>query len=287
MSTDEPKLRLELADEIQKYVSSPANNISKFIFSIINNTKLILLFIKINDIKYLYERNKDDNTPLMIAIKNGDTEIVKEIMLKIKYELCNFCRKNIEEEELKKPINYVDVDLDLEEIMAKLSIKETPKRDVKFYENIINQLEMGGKWPDIDYLENIKDKVGFNEIKDKLSENMKSILNTCPEGKCPDIKKKITRRPVRRSLPIRTPVKTVISYEKQNKKKQQKVIQDRRKSTREKYIAKLRSKLRKVKDGRKSRIRRKSRSKRKSRIRRKSRSKRKSGIRRKSGLLRK
>ena len=36
MSTDEPKLRLELADQIQKYVSSPANDISKFIFSINN-----------------------------------------------------------------------------------------------------------------------------------------------------------------------------------------------------------------------------------------------------------
>jgi ankyrin repeat protein len=187
MSTDEPQLRLELADQIQKYVSSPANDISKFIFSIINNTKLISLFIKINDIEYLYKRNDENNTPLMLAIKNNNTDIVKEIMLKIKYELCNFCRKKIEEEELKKPTNYVDVDLDLEEIMAKLSIKETPTYDLK---KIINQLEIGGKWPDIDYLETIKRKVGFNEIKVKLTKNMESILNTCPEGKCPDIKKK-------------------------------------------------------------------------------------------------
>lgn len=191
MDKDEKELRKTLSDRINKFNPDIMNNpsIKGFIFTLINKQDeyLASLFINIYGINFLYEKDPDDYTPLMLACMENIPVIVNTILYKMKKNICNYYNNKVSE------LNNKLLNLSLENltlfddtenllISSLKNIKITDnvsyvrkdtekdiKKDIEKFNKIINILETG----DVNqykiiveeemYIKDIMEKVNFNK----------------------------------------------------------------------------------------------------------------------------
>ena len=234
---------------------------SRFIFTILSkeHSDLALHFIKEHSIKYLYYTypNRPEYTPLMIAVESELSDIVEEIMHKIKYEACIYCKeqiKNLQNEMLTSAFSGLDVSSSRERSLyssfAKINIGDSSlDTKINYFQNIIVELEKGGDWPNYEFLRDIQNKTGYfkaleiSKIKNSITKTINDIndifknydnkvilgfLSTCPSGKCWSDIDKITKKIPQRRKEISGKEKEMKAKIRSQKERRQKSISEKR-----------------------------------------------------------
>jgi len=272
--SEDKELNIKIVYKLDEYRRNVPedHDFSRFLFTLLNkeNDELAVYFIKTHNIKYLYNTllNRPTYTPLMLAVENELPDIVEEIIIKIKMEVCNYCVeqiKNIKNTILSNAFTGLNINANSKDrcmgslctSFSEINIENnTPVRQIEYYQNIILKLEAGGEWPSFDFLNDIQNKIGYfkaleisklknsvdNTITDYTdifqnydNQEILKLLSTCPSGKCWFENKKmikgISRKnpfSSRKNIPLENKDENVRLTLLRNKNKRQKSISEKR-----------------------------------------------------------
>lgn len=262
-SLEDKELHIQMVLKMNEYAKKvPSDHdFSMFIFTILNkvDSNLAVYFIKEHSIKYLYNTasNRPKYTPLMIAVENELSNVVEEIMLKIKYEACNYYKEQInilQNDMLANTFSDLDISSSSETSLytsfSKINIGDnTYNIKINNYKNAIVELEKGGNWPDYEFLKEIQNKTGYfkaleiSKIKNSFKNTITDIsdifqnyenteilnfLLTCPAGKCWIESSKVKKIPKSRKKDISEKEKEIKSIISTQKEKRQKNLSEKR-----------------------------------------------------------